>query len=727
MSYFESALTRGNGMEKRVKSVNKVRREILGTVAGAAATVAGTSLLSSCGSPEHSETIVMSGDIEEKNVVTTLADESTGNGQIVSINGAAPTPQAFSNGGSAWVDTNGGYGFKRLAAGGLKASAAASALTAMINTATATLGVTHRIIVDTLPASGVIYIFVAGSNASGKGYVVGGSGYTLRLQRTSGTANWAISLFRNLAAGSINTPGLNLPLSAAGLNIPAAATFVELTFKLTSQGPEFTAKPSGAANAFVVKPATADNTWSGTWFGIGSFVPTSASNSPVFRSIKFGWTSQQTGLSAGDFLYLGAFKIPPVINGANFSYSSGGFCLKVGGSQPEFYVGGFPPLQGNAYAAVCALVKAPISLSLQGSVASLSPAVVLQSTANLLDSPASVIFNTNPAGNSSNGLRINGLGYDSSSGKLLVTVTDFYGAASASEYNGGFFRRSSDLTQTGTTQGPVKLGQLHPRFSPGPLAEIPAALRTAWNSRKWASAGSSGLSVAGTICNGPGLMAFDPADIIAVGTSIPVNNLASYSFPGQTFSEAMGITNAAVFNGVHANHSAYWQWVSHVRGGLQFIEHRNSVIFIGVTGTSRNFYKGDDNFAAYGYSGVNPQPQADISNPSGNAPRGAPYKRTITVVPNSEYAAVAAGSKLPHTVAAISIFNLPEHPFQPKVFSGPNVGQPLPVGTDTVGSWTPVGSAYDPSTKRLYILHGGSGELNGTFGDSVVMVYQIAT
>jgi hypothetical protein len=714
-------------MKQNTHLVDETRRELIGSVAGVAATIAGTSVLSACGAGDLE---VVSSDVtklSEKTVNVPIAQESTGSGQIVSINGTAPIPIAFSNGGGNWVDFDGGFGYKRLASGGLKASAAASAVTAMINTATAVIGVKHRIVIDNLPATGFIYLFVSGLNAAGKGYVVGGSGYTLQFQRSSATANWGVALFRNLAAGSVNTPGQNLPLSISGLSLPASTTSIELIFTRTAQGPEFSIKPSGLTTSFTVKPASADTTWSGTWFGIGSSVPVDPNTSPVFRSITFGWSNPQSGLSDTDLTYLGAFKIPTTINGGNFTYSSGGFCLKAGGSQPEFYVGGFPPLQSTSFLAPCALVKAPVNLSTLGAVASLPPATVLQSTTNLFDGPASVIFNMNPASNSSNGLRINGMGYDSASGKLLVTVSDFYGAAAATEYNGGFFKRSGDLTATGTTQGPVKLGQLHPRFSPGPLAEIPASLRTAWNSRKWASAGSSGLSVAGTVCNGPGLMAFDPNDINVTGTNIAVNNLASYSFPGQTFSEAMGTPNNAVFNGVHANHSNYWQWVSHVRGGIQFIEHRNSVIFIGVTGTSRNYYRFDDNFAAYGYVGPNPQPQPDITNPAGGAPRGGPYKRTLIVVPNSEYAAVVAGTKLPHQVSASGIVNLPPHPFQAKISNGPSNGQALSAGTDLTAGWTPVGSAYDPTTKRLYVLHGGSGELYGTFGDSIVMVYQITS
>jgi hypothetical protein len=138
-------------MNEQSKTVNDSRRKVIGSLSGAATLAASTPLMVSCGSADTAEPVANIPSAREKSASAILAQESGGNGQIVSINGLAPFPKAFSNGGGSWVDTNGSFGIKRLANGGLKGSQAGSLSSAMINT-NVSIGITHKVVVDSLPA-----------------------------------------------------------------------------------------------------------------------------------------------------------------------------------------------------------------------------------------------------------------------------------------------------------------------------------------------------------------------------------------------------------------------------------------------------------------------------------------------------------------------------------------------------------------------------------------------
>lgn len=435
------------------------------------------------------------------------------------------------------------------------------------------------------------------------------------------------------------------------------------------------------------------------------------------------------GLTGADLTLLGRFVLPATAGTKSYNFVNGGFALKTGGATPQFFVGSESPSSGNSYIMGAALIEAPAVLASPSEtvLANVPAATVVQYTNDLLDGAASRIFNTNASFNSSNGLICRGMVYDSASNKLGVAIVPFYGSAPSSEYDGCFFKRSGDLTATSTTVGPAKLATGHPRQQPGGLTAIPPALQTAWSCGPWAAGGSSGLSTMDTAMVGPGLIAFDPAGITGAGVTVTDKALSFYTWASgdsKTLSEAVGSAYQAQGFNVHVNFNSYWGWTAHTRGGPQFIDHRSVVIHAGMRGTTRDFYDGDGDPANYAWSGALPNPAVDITNPSGNGPRSHPYQRCLWVYNYSELAQVAAGTKAPHQAVPASVIPLSALPFQLQTVSGSPTA--LTAGVDTIG-YTIVGSAYDSSTKKLYLLHGGAGSLYLNNGTAIVDVYQVAT
>lgn len=450
------------------------------------------------------------------------------------------------------------------------------------------------------------------------------------------------------------------------------------------------------------------------------------------------------GLTSADLQLVGMFKVPvetPEL--VNMTYCNGGFSLKAGGAQPQFYVSGQRPSLSNGYLVRTALIQAPAILSgpNESSVSAIPAATSLQVNVDALDGSVTRIFSANGAFSSSNGINVLGTAYDAATNSLTYALAPFYGEAPENEYAGGFFRRSADLTVIGSTVGPVKLTGIHPRRSPGSLVKLPSALAAQWGVRPFVSVGSAGLSVFSTAGNGPCLYAFDPADIATPGAAIPSDVLANYTYdinPAQrkTFSEAMGSTLEALTystaNGehgvIHSIKNNWWDWTSHLRGGVVFLPERGVAAFFGAWGEGRNFYSSDGDplaagmvWSASGPTAAAPVPVVDPTYPVGNAPRGYPFKRTALVVPLDEYAAVIAGTKQPHQVQASNKIDLPGHNFTLSLNQSSGSCAP---GEEHSG-YTSVGVDYDASTGRIYELLGGVSQIQGTFGDAIVRVYQV--
>jgi hypothetical protein len=473
---------------------------------------------------------------------------------------------------------------------------------------------------------------------------------------------------------------------------------------------------------------------------IMSLEPTGPSNPKV-------WTQNDTApLNASSFTEVGRFKVPAIASGVNMTYANGGLALKTGGAEPEFYVLGNRAQSTEGYIVRCALIKAPATLAAPtvATVSSIPAATTLQATADALDgNVATKMFSVNGLGHAGNGINMLGIGYDQASEKLIISMAPFYGEAPAGDYAGTVFTRSANLTQTGTTLGPVKLGSEHPRRTPGPLVKIPTATATAWGVRPWASGGSAGLSVADTCAQGPNLHCFNPADITTAGATISTNVLANYYFTSdpslrKTLSEAVGSVYDSIGNYspapgiIHSRKNDYWDWTSHIRGGPVFFESKQVVAFFGMVGTGRNSYRGDGTvtdpamiWSLGGATAAAPVIVDDPANVVGNKPRGYPYKRRCIVVPYSEYQAVLANTKAPTDVVPSAVFDMPAHNL---VLDKSRQGnQALPAGIEHAG-YTVVGTALDTSVtpNRLYELYGGTDQLNGTFGDAIVRVYEVA-
>jgi hypothetical protein len=225
---------------------------------------------------------------------------------------------------------------------------------------------------------------------------------------------------------------------------------------------------------------------------------------------------------------------------------------------------------------------------------------------------------------------------------------------------------------------------------------VPEAIQSAYGWPKVAS-GVNGVSINGSANNGPGIVLYNPDQIVkAVPLSvIPGKVLSNYPFPKKTFAEAMGF-EFGMESGKPSYTNEWWTPVNHTRGGGAWLEKFSSVVFFGIRGLGAPYYGFGNLPAAWAVE--------DTTN-SNKAPHAYPYQHAIYVFDQNEFVRVNRGEIEPHQVKATKVISLPD-PFD------------APSQLNYI-----CGSAFDASNDKLYLLKCrafGSGQ-------PIVEVYKIRT
>lgn len=342
-------------------------------------------------------------------------------------------------------------------------------------------------------------------------------------------------------------------------------------------------------------------------------------------------------VSPSDLAYLGAFRLPPGA-GDTTSFNYGGTALAFNPARNSLFVTGHDWHQRSAEVSIPELRAA-------SSLDQLATARLLQPFHDATEGKLRWVNPADPNSQKIGGHLVIG-------DRLVVSVYSYYDGASTQAAS--HFLRPLDLSATGRTQGPVRVGRLYPGFVSGYMTHVPAEWQPALGGP--ALTGNCCLAIASSQSNGPSVSAFDPATL-ATGTEVASTLLVGYPLgqqlgPGET-------TQNPLYN-----------LTTQIRG-VVFPPGTRSVLFLGRHGVGPYCYG----------SGAECRDPADDSKGT----HAYPYRYQIWAYDANDLAAVRRGSRNASRVQPYATWNF-TLPFED------------PSNQHLVG-----GAAYDPQTRRLYV------------------------
>lgn len=372
-------------------------------------------------------------------------------------------------------------------------------------------------------------------------------------------------------------------------------------------------------------------------------------------------TPTQTGglIQAGNLRFLYSFTVPSAgaCPGSCFNY--GGEALAFNAARNSLF------LSGNTQASPVG----EISIPSQGGAAS-----ILQAPTDATDGKLGGINPGSATEKRVGGLLVNGP-------SLIISGYDFYDVANGGTQRVSHMRRLVDLSAKGQSSSFTQIGPLNAGYYAGRMTAIPQEWQAALGGK--ALTGQSLIPGPLRTSSGPSAFAFDPSSL-GSPAAIP---LVYYPDNHATLGRYLFGTGTAYYNGAD------------LINGVVFPDGTSSVLFFGKHGTTPLCYGPGTSDKALGGkpSGDGVDPWCYDPNKGDKGSHGYPYIAQVWAYDANDLAKAKAGQLQPWDVKPYAIWTLPN------------------IGYD-VG-----GAAYDPATKRIYVV----GKNQGPFSAPIIFVYQI--
>jgi hypothetical protein len=367
-------------------------------------------------------------------------------------------------------------------------------------------------------------------------------------------------------------------------------------------------------------------------------------------------------LRFSDLRYLGAFRLPASRTqpGLEFGGRSLGFNPGTGGSG-SLFIGCFPPLS------LIAEVSIPEPVN-SASLASLNTARFLQPCS---DPQAGATAHLDDI----NGVRNGGILVHE--GKLIVSEYFTYDA-STSQRAAFIVKPNTDLRAANAT-GPFAVAAPNIGFLDGWIAAVPPSWQRALGGP--VASGNCCMSIITRTSHGPAAFAWDPAKLTAPSAVAPSTPLVYYDKDHTTLGPWDGS------KGPIDNVTIYWNNAGYgYRGGGVIPDVGRSILFFGTQGMGK---------WCYGCGSPANPPQCESGcteccfekvNPGDKGMHAYPYQHQILAYDLEQLAAVAAGTRAPHSLVPYAVWPLTQGI----------------VGVDGMSNLNSGGATYDPRTKRIY-------------------------
>jgi len=356
-------------------------------------------------------------------------------------------------------------------------------------------------------------------------------------------------------------------------------------------------------------------------------------------------------VSIADLHYLGAFKLPSVWSAGNpdatFSYNDDGLAFNP--AHRSLFV------KSHVYGQLVAELSIPVPVD-STDTDLLKSAAFVQDFADISEG------NLNPQ-NIANGMRIGGLMVYGN--KLIGAEWAYYDGAS--EQTRSHFTSGLTLAASGDYRGMYTVGDLFPAFVGGYMTSIPLEWQAAFGGH--ALTGHCCTSIIGHQSLGPSASVFDPEDL-GVLDPVPAQPVVNYPIDHPT----LGAWGVGPPNPVYN--------MSTTITGIVFAPGTRSVMFFGATGLGSSCYgEGTNDINLAGQ----PTPDGSVwcydPDNSSKGTHAYPYTTYVWMYDANDLVAVRNGNNQPWQAL----------PYFSGVLN-------LPIAADTLN-----GTAYDPSTQRLYV------------------------
>ena len=375
-----------------------------------------------------------------------------------------------------------------------------------------------------------------------------------------------------------------------------------------------------------------------------------------------------------DVAYVGAFRLPNLPYTGNvcdgFTYGGRGLAWNPAGNNGQ----GSLFLTGHNYCGYVGEITIP-SIVNTNNTANLLRAQMLQVLPGSIIDPLEGKLATSGVTGSTH-TTINGLLVNNS--RLVLSIGN---DMSTTVQPVSHYTRSLSLTTTGVN-GPVKVfgnkSYTNPRFLSGYMCHLPTALHTTFGFK--AFTGWVPQNIVANSSNGPSLFGFNPGSLEGVA------ELAAESILFYPASDPLQASNTG-------EQQSAWNWTSMVRG-CAVPQGTGSVLFVGRHGVGKFDY-------CVGVS----DPTKECYDPS-DASYGEhawPYVYKVWAYRLSDLLAVKTGALQPQDIQPYNIWT----------FTLPN--------EDVNGDHNLSGVAYDPATKRLFVVQDSA----LPFGEPIIHVFTV--
>lgn len=381
-----------------------------------------------------------------------------------------------------------------------------------------------------------------------------------------------------------------------------------------------------------------------------------------------------------NLVYEGAFRFPnmpytgQVCDG--FSYGGAGFTFNPAGNNGA----GSLLATGHTYCSRVAEFTIPTPVKTTTVTSLPYSQLVANQPSKLVDALEGKISTSGVTGGTHN--TVNGLAVYN--GSLILTLGNHYTTV---DQPVSHFIRPLSLATTGQVSAARRVvgnGINNARFTSGYMCAVPPELQAKFGGPL--ATGWVPGSIVSNASNGPSLFAFDP-DRLKTESTIVAKTLLAYPVSNPLEASVSG------------QKQTVWNWTSDPPG-CAIPNGTDSVLFIGRHGTGV-FYYGVGGANGYATGGTS----AAIYDPADNSTgeHAWPYIYQVWAYKSSDLVRVAAGEIQPWTVKPYAVWKL-SLPFE-----------------NVAGNHGTGGMAYDPKTRRLYLIQSAA----GAYGEPVIQVFTV--
>ena len=503
------------------------------------------------------------------------------------------------------------------------------------------------------------------------------------------TTSSAVNVTVNNAAADTTAPSVPSTLSASvisasqiNLSWNASTDNVGVTgYKIFRGGTQIGIAPAASYAVTGLSPST---TYSFTVSAYDAAGNNSAQSASV-NATTISNSSAEPLLQSSNLTYLGAFRVPPGAIGGSaygFAYTVTGFAFNP--------INGSLFLNSHIYEQKTAEISIPQPV-VSSSLSSLPTAKLIQNFADLTEGHRTNIY-ANGAPNLGNSTYIGGLMVYGN--KLIGDAYDYYDGGHQAKLS--HFSSSLTLSQTGDFQGMFTVGSMNPGFVAGYMTPIPSQWQSALGGP--ALTGQCCIAIIGRSSLGPSAFVFNP-DEIGVKNPVPATPVVYYDLNHPSLGTWGNTTTANV------NYN-----MSTAITGVAFPQGTSSVLFFGRTGIGVPCYGSgtkDQTLDRQPVPGTNGAVMYcyDPDN-SSKGTHSYPYRAQVWAYDVQDLIAVKSGTKNPWGITPYAVWdlNLPFHS----------------------ASYDLVGTAYDATTKKIYVAQSGADPGNsGMFQGPIIHVYQV--